>query len=408
MRVPHYRPPSTVSDFSMNRRNRPLYHTHFIIILLVFLIYRSGNPIPCAEAADNPYQQPKQRPSLENYEESQRDDTIQLQPLVLSPEESGAEIPRQTGSSEDAKQSEETGETVKKGYGEKADDFQEMISRRLEASASWVDSFFHDERVEIEENKSTLKIRFSTFLEDGEGIEVNSRVRLRLVLPELEDKVHIEISGERDPDIDTTEKYNSLTERRGEIDNEADKNWNLALRYFIEAAEEKNFSFKLGARLNDFTPVIYGGPRYSVSKDFDSWLLRFTQEVKWFTDEGWESRTRFDYERSPRKDLFFRTSAGGSWYQDEEGYFYDINLYLYQILDRDRALEYSWNNFFKTQPNHELYEILLRIEYRRRFWRKWLFFEVRPQVAFREEDDFEPTIGISFGLEALFGKEHWW
>ena len=285
-----------------------------------------------------------------------------------------------------------------------ADDFQALISEKLRASANWLDSFFRDERTEIEENKTTLKLRFSSFSEEGEGADFNTRVRLRLVLPELEDKLHIEIIGEGDPDKDATKKYDNLLERQGEIDDESDKNLNLALRYFIKSAREKNISFNLGARLNDLTPVVYGGPRYSISKNFDPWLLRFTQEVKWFTDEGWESKTRLDYERSLTKDLFFRTSTAGYWYQGEDGYFYNVNFYLYQILDEDQALEYSWNNFFKTRPNHELYEIIVHAEYRKRFWREWLFFEVRPQIAFREEDDFEPRAGITLALEAIFGK----
>ena len=328
------------------------------MILLVFFIYRPGNPIPSAIADDNI-----------------------------------------------SRQSEKTNKPDKKEYGKIADDFQELISEKLRVSADWLDSFFREERAEIEENQTTLKLRFSSFFEEGEGVDFNTRVRMRLVLPELEDKLHIEIIGERDPDTDTAKKYNKRIEQSGEIDEESDKNLNLALRYFIKTARENNLSFKLGARLNDLTPVVYGGPRYSASKNFDPWLLRFTQDVKWITDEGWESKTRLDFERSLTEDLFFRTSTAGYWYQDEDGYFYNVNLSLYQILDVDRALEYSWNNFFETQPNHTLCEVLLHIEYRMRFWRKWLFFEIRPQIAFREEDDFKPTAGITFALEAVFGKK---
>jgi hypothetical protein len=343
----------------MSRHTPRFCHINLIIILLVTFIYRSGNPIPCAEAADNI-----------------------------------------------SRQSEKTDKPVKKEYGEIADDFQELISKKLRASANWLDSFFRDERVEIEENETTLKLRFSSFFEEGAGADFNTRARLRLVLPELENKLHIEIIGEGDPDNDTVKKYDNLVEREGELDETSDKNLNLALRYFIKTAKEKNFSFNLGARLNDLTPVIYGGPRYSASKNYDPWLLRFTQEVKWYTDEGWESKTRLDFEKSLTDDLFFRTSTAGYWYEDEDGYFYNVNLYLYQIFDKDRALEYSWNSFFKTRPRHILYEILLHIEYRMRFWRRWLFFEIRPQIAFREEDDFEPTVGITFALEAVFGKKN--
>ena len=43
------------------------------------------------------------------------------------------------------------------------------------------------------------------------------------------------------------------------------------------------------------------------------------------------------------------------------------------------------------------------MRYRQRIWRKWLFFEVNPQVAFRNDDDFRNTPGIEFRLEASFG-----
>lgn len=353
----------------MSRHSRPFCCLYGILILLVIAAFWSGYPTAFAEAAAVHSNQAKQETFLENRERS-----------------------------------ETPGRSVKKEYGEIADDFQEMISKKLVASANWLDSFFRDERAEIEENETTLKVRLSSFFEEGEGVDFNTRVRLRLVLPELEDKFHIEIIGEEDPGRDTTQKYDSLTERQGEIDDASDKNLNLVLRYFVETAREKNISFNLGARLNDFMPVIYGGPRYSVSRDFDPWLLRFTQEVKWYSDEGFESKTRLDYERLLTEDLFFRTSTAGYWYQGEDGYFYNVTFYLYQILDKDRALEYSWTNFFETRPHHELYEILLRVEYRRRFWRKWLFLEIRPQVAFREEDGFKPTPGITFSLEAIFGK----
>ena len=386
----------------MTRHDRPFCQINLITILMISVICRSLYPALHAEAAE--ISSHSRSAPFENLQKRREGDTPRPDASNSDPETLETEMPRKTGNSENTEQGEAAGKPDRKEYGRMADDFQEIISKKLRSSANWLDSFFRDERAEIEENETTLKLRFSSFIEEGEGMDFNTRARLRLVLPELEDKFHIEIVGEGDPDRDTGKQYESLTERQGEIDNESDKNLNLALRYFIKTAREKNFSFNVGARLNDLTPVIYGGPRYSASKDFDPWLLRFTQEVKWFTDEGWESKTRLDYERSLGEDLFFRTSTAGYWYQGEDGYFYNINLYLYQILDEDRALEYSWNNFFQTRPIHELSEILLHIEYRRRFWRRWLFFEVRPQIAFREEDDYSPTVGITFALEAVFGK----
>ena len=354
----------------MIRRNRPFYPIYVILFLIIFFIFSPRNTIPSAEAADNPSLQDKDG-----------------------------------GLPELIEQDETTGEPAKKKYGEMADDFQEMISKKLRGSANWLDSFFGDERAEIEDNETSLRLRFSSFLEEGEGIDLNTRARLRLVLPQLENKLHIIITGEGNSEGNSTKNRDESIEERGGLDEPTEKNWSLAFRYFLNAAKENNFSINLGASLSDFTPVIYGGPRYSLSKNFDPWLFRFTQEVQWYTDDGWETKTRLDFERLLMEDLFFRTSVSGYWYENKDGYFYNIKFYLYQILGKGQALEYSLIHFFETRPSHELSEILLHVKYRKQFWRKWLFFEIKPQVAFREEDNFEPTPGITFSLEAVFGKK---
>ncbi len=289
-------------------------------------------------------------------------------------------------------------------YGERADIFHQMVCEKLTTTANWLDSFFRDERSEVEENTSSLRLRLSSFFEEGESVKPDARIRFRLVLPELEDRFHIMITGEQDKNDDIRD---TLLDKNAEIDQEAERNVNLSLRYFIRTAKDMNFSLKVGARINNFSPVIYAGPRYRISKNIGAWLVRFTQEVKYFTDEGWESDTRFDFEKILKEDLFFRTRTEGYWFEQEYGYFYELNFSLYQVVDEDRAFQYVWNNYFETRPCHCLDQTLLGITYRRRFWRKWLFFEISPQLAFREEDDYRPTPGITFAVEALFGNREW-
>ncbi|MEW6076203.1 MAG: hypothetical protein AB1724_00135 [Thermodesulfobacteriota bacterium] len=288
-------------------------------------------------------------------------------------------------------------------YGSKADDFHKIVSERLTASANWLDSFFRDERTEIEDNETSLRVRLSSFLEDGKGLDADAKLRLRLVLPELEDRFHLMITGERDEEDDFSDA--PVVIKKGEFDPEADRNVTLSLRYFIKKARNRNLSFKVGARLNGFPAVFYAGPRFRISKKFKPWVVRFTQEVKYFTDDGWETTSRFDFEKPLSDALFFRTRTEGSWYENEVGYYYDVNFILYQVIDKDRALEYAWNNYFETRPSDRLDQIHLHVTYRQRFWRPWLFFEIEPQLAFRKDQEFVPTPGITFAVEAFFGEK---
>ncbi|GBC63664.1 hypothetical protein DENIS_4662 [Desulfonema ishimotonii] len=257
-------------------------------------------------------------------------------------------------------------------YGQAADTFQETVSEKLVTSADWLDSFFRDERTEIEENKTNLRIKLSSFFEEGEGIDFKARARLRLVLPRFEDKLHIVFSGESDEDgTDKIDGFNNLGS-----DDDSEKDINLSLRYFFRSVKKKNISLRVGLRVNEFPPVIYAGPRFSVSRQFDLWLIRFTQNIRYFSDDGWETRSQVDFERPLSDPLFFRTSIRGSWFESDHGYFYEVKNALYQVLDEDRALEYQFDQYLETRPSHQPDQILLRVKYRQRLWRKWLFFEV--------------------------------
>jgi hypothetical protein len=46
----------------------------------------------------------------------------------------------------------------------------------------------------------------------------------------------------------------------------------------------------------------------------------------------------------------------------------------------------------------------LRVNYRRQIWRKWLFMEVAPQLAWYEERDFKTVAGIMVRLEIWMGR----
>jgi hypothetical protein len=136
-----------------------------------------------------------------------------------------------------------------------------------------------------------------------------------------------------------------------------------------------------------------------------SWTFRFIEDVTYFTDDGWESKTSIDAERPLSDDIFFRTNLEGRWYESDTGYFYSFNTNIYETISDHQALNYRLSFLFETYPDNRMTEVLFRIRYRQRFWRDWLFFEISPQVVFSKEDDYEPSPGITLSIEGLFGKE---
>ena len=276
------------------------------------------------------------------------------------------------------------------------------ITRGFLTSATWLDSFFGDERHEAEINKSQLKVRFDAFREGGAGMDYRRpNFDLRLVLPQLRHKTRLVISGDPNVDVDSTTAQPGTPGTQ--LAKGLERSVTSALQFVPLDTKRSNFSIRAGVKFHSGKFELLLGPRYRYLAHYGSWDARYTQEELWTTDVGWQVRTRFDLERPLPNDLFFRASLEGIWTENVKGYPYALSFLLRQPLDRDRALEYEWINSFQTRPTDLLTEELLVFRYRQRFWREWLFLEVSPQARFPRDRNFEYTPGILFRLEMVFG-----
>ena len=276
------------------------------------------------------------------------------------------------------------------------------ISRGFLTSATWLDSFFGDERYEAEVNQSYLKVRFDAFREGSGGMDyLRPNFDLRLVLPQLRHKTRLVISGDPNADVDLPSSQPGPPATQ--LAKGPDRNVTTALQVVPLDTKRSNFSIRAGVKLHDGKLELLLGPRYRYLVHYGPWDVRFTQEEIWTTDIGWQVRSRFDVERPLPKDLFFRTSLEGVWTENVHGYPYALSFLLRQPLDSDRALQYEWVNSFQTRPTDVLTEELFVFRYRQRFWRDWLFLEIAPQVRFPRDRGFEFTPGILFRLEMVFG-----
>jgi hypothetical protein len=274
------------------------------------------------------------------------------------------------------------------------DTTHEALSDGLDSVARLVDSFFDDERYIAEDAATRLRITQLAFLEQGESIEYKTRGSLSFSVPRLKNRLRLFVAGE-----EANEKISeeSLVRPPDEGRDEGA----VGLQYFTKATDKKNISLTTGVKLE--SRELFIGPRYRRTFDFDTWQLRFVQRLRWFTDKGWEATTRLDYERLINNKLFFRHTTDGRWREEDDGYRYSITPALTQKLTGKKALEYQLNSQFETRPNHRLDRVVARIRLRQRIYRHWLFLETNPQIAFANDDDFDPAPGISVLLEVVLG-----
>ncbi len=282
---------------------------------------------------------------------------------------------------------------VSKETEEYIDEKQIELSQALIGAATWFDSFFSDERYLAEKNRSNGRLILSAGLDRHEGFEVKPRVRLKLHLPQANDRLNLLISAHDDTDFAVDQDPVGLDER----DN--DKGLSAALQYFLLQTEKMHISTTGGVGLD----YLYGGVRYRRSYDYSSWQGRLVSSLLWYTDDGWDFRTQYDLERQISDDLLFRTTFDGRWEEEEDGIAHGIVFSLFQVLSLDKALQYDIGNYFDTKPSYKMTDLVFSARYRQRFFRDWLVCEINPKISFPEEHDREINPGIIFRLEAQFG-----
>jgi chemotaxis protein histidine kinase CheA len=281
------------------------------------------------------------------------------------------------------------------------DETHERLSKAFLASANWLDSFFDDETARAEDNRSRLRLRFDAFVEEGEEPSYKVRVSLRLTLPRTNNKLQLIAAGN---ESDVEEDVDSDTVSRAQARDDDEDDFAIGLRYFFVQTKKNNVSLTPGIRIRSSSVAGFIGPRWRVLVPLNSWSFRSVQRLRWFTDDGWEWLSRFDFERRVLKKLLFRSRSQVEWFEDEDGFFPEQRFSLFHPLDTRRALKYEWINRFVTDPKFELDDLILRIRYRQRIWRDWFFFEIGPDASFPEDRDYEFTPGFLFRIETIIGK----
>lgn len=277
------------------------------------------------------------------------------------------------------------------------------ISHTLLSTATWLDSFFGDRRYASDLNPSYVRFRYNVFLEKGSAPLLKPDVEARLVLPQLREKTHIVIAGSpKEENQFSAVQSNTSADKSASTE---DRGVTTGVHYVPHQTPTESFVVRGGLKFSTKGVDLATGPLYRVLFPFQSgWSLRFIEDVIWRSKEGWRHDSTVDLERTLPHDLFFRASTDWVHTEHVNGFIYAVSFSLSQPLSSKAALQYSWVNVFQTRPVNELTEVDLRISFRKRIWRDWLYYEIMPQYRFPRDRAFEATPGILFRLDMLFGS----
>jgi hypothetical protein len=272
------------------------------------------------------------------------------------------------------------------------------ISEGVEASAKRVDSFFADDRFYTDATASYLRVSGQTTFEHDEDDRSQARVRLRLDLPGTRERLRLFVEGGDPDDVEATIS-DSIPEA---LD---DNDYNIGLETQIPNTEKWDLRPAIGVKASG-SPDPFARIRAIRYERLDGWLLRFATGVSEFVDDGTEVGARVDFDRKINPDWLFRSTTRGE-YRDSKDRIEALQQFsLFQKYNDRVGFAYDVGVRADDDPDWEVDQYFTQVRARFRVYRKWLFTELRPQVVFREEDDYDPSFLFSVRLDVIFGERY--
>jgi len=285
------------------------------------------------------------------------------------------------------------------------DTAHEYVTSKVQGSAQWFDTFFDDPNFIAEDASTRLRVRTDAFFSQKDDAKFSANFNLKLRLPQLSRKLNNQTSLLLGGDETLDDLDSSESDSVDDALNDATDDPTIGIQYFLLLKEKYNVNLTAGVKLSG--PSLFVGPRASYVQTLsNNSLLRFVERLRWYTDEGWDSRTRIDYDRSLGKRYLFRQTFEARWREErrnEDGFRLLFATSVTQRLGDRQAIAYRWNTVFKTEPHARADSTVLLAQYRQRIYRKWLYYELLPQVAFQDEHDWKANPGIKLRLEVVFG-----
>lgn len=280
-------------------------------------------------------------------------------------------------------------------------DIHSSISNSVYESTKWFDDFFVEEDSEndIKNPKSQARIHLGWRPKRGDFSELKTRFRLKVRLPNLNNKVDLILSDE-----EGDEQSNLPLEGRVSNQNDADDHFSAALRFL----KTKGKDSLLDSRVGISGGSIFARIRYSKKLQWaDKHSFKFQPSVYYYLDDGLGEKLllEYGYQKSTshqyRVNYSIRGSESFSGIRWKHGFYHLTQISSKSASITGLKIEGERNG----DDGFIIKKYTLSYRYRFNAIRKWLYFEVEPFVEFPEDDHYTTTPGIALRIEGFFRKK---
>jgi len=291
--------------------------------------------------------------------------------------------------------------------GSMVDEAHGKISDRFSQFIVQIDDFIGSGESGEQLNKSWARIRVDTVKPGAEKLDFGATVKLRIVLPQSEQRFRLLLSSEDD----ASSAANTDAAQREQIASTENNDVAFALRFIRTVKDRFRLKYDVGARYKDDKAQLFG--RFIVGYTRNS-MLGFTNSLTnnytYFSASGYQNSFRIDSRRTffGRESLFFRNTIELSWRKGLSGVGIGETIGFYADLGKRRAIAFEGLTGYATslnEGNTDKYRgAELRIRYRQNIWRPWLYYEIWPSVSWSSSNNYEQAYGGLFRVEVTLGQ----
>lgn len=258
-----------------------------------------------------------------------------------------------------------------------------FVTRQSDNLVQWFDGFFGIPRSDLESAQSFLRLRMDNEWDEEDGNSVGFRVRGKVRLPRVSERIGLIFSDERGDETGGGDSIEALSEGGPSND--------VALQYTGIDEDRSRLDFKLGFR-SGLRVKLAARYRYELPLPKEM-LARFSEELYFRDGEGFGTFTRLDFDKALDNEKLLRWSNRFEWGEETRGVEWGSTLSMARRINDKSALSYFMNVEGDTRPNELNRSYGMGVTYRRNFLRRWLFYELEPAYVWRR-NFVEPELGM--------------
>jgi hypothetical protein len=276
---------------------------------------------------------------------------------------------------------------------------RDFISEKITTYSKHLDQFFGDERYFQEHNDSVIQLDLSETLAQEGARNFGFEGKVKIDLPAASKRFQVVLESNPEQKTANEVKKDQPVAPVKEI---VPANFAASLRFEHRQEDVWHFSsdagVKLQAPLDPFTRA-----RGSFSVPIGPWRLKIAETIFWFNRLGLGATSQLDLERILDPYLLFRATSTATCYEDPSKCDLRQDFSVFHTLSERAAWVYQASIVATNQPILQETDYVVLARYRYRLHKKWVYFELTPQLTVPRADGFRRNAQLLMRLELLLG-----